>query len=58
MNSSFTFLVFTFFIFISPLSFAKSLVKLTPAPKGAKAYIISPKNGETVTSPVRVVFVL
>src|SRR5262245_58344731 len=28
----------------------------TPAPAGAKAYIISPKNGETVSSPVHVVF--
>lgn len=28
----------------------------TPAPQGAKAYIISPKDGETVSSPVRVVF--
>ena len=31
-------------------------VPRTPAPKGAKAYIISPKNGETVSSPVHVVF--
>ena len=28
----------------------------TPAPKGAEVYIISPKNGETVTSPVTVMF--
>jgi hypothetical protein len=28
----------------------------TPAPKGATAYIVSPKDGETVSSPVRVVF--
>ncbi|MGD8569037.1 MAG: DUF4399 domain-containing protein [Gammaproteobacteria bacterium] len=28
----------------------------TPAPKNAKAYIISPKNGATVTSPVVVRF--
>jgi hypothetical protein len=28
----------------------------TPAPKDAKVYIISPKQGETVSSPVRVVF--
>jgi hypothetical protein len=28
----------------------------TPAPKGAHVYIISPKDGETVTSPVKVVF--
>ena len=29
---------------------------LTPAPADAAAYIISPKDGETVQSPVRVVF--
>jgi hypothetical protein len=28
----------------------------TPSPKGAKVFIISPKNGETVTSPVTVKF--
>ena len=27
-----------------------------PAPEGANAYIISPKHGEVVTSPVKVVF--
>ncbi len=28
----------------------------TPSPKGAKVFIISPKNGETVASPVTVKF--
>ena len=28
----------------------------TPSPAGAKVYIVSPKNGETVTSPVTVKF--
>ena len=28
----------------------------TPSPKGAKVFIISPKNGETVSSPVTVKF--
>ena len=28
----------------------------TPSPKGAKVFIVSPKNGETVTSPVTVKF--
>lgn len=28
----------------------------TPAPKGAKVYIISPQDGATVSSPVKVVF--
>jgi hypothetical protein len=35
---------------------AVAQIKRTPAPKGAEAYIISPKDGETVTSPVRVQF--
>lgn len=32
------------------------LVHATPSAKGAKAYIISPSDGATVSSPVRVVF--
>jgi len=28
----------------------------TPSPQGAAVYIVSPANGETVTSPVKVVF--
>ena len=43
----------------SPMSFAKSKKDMLPtskSPKGAKAYIISPKNGETLKSPVTVVF--
>jgi len=28
----------------------------SPAPEGAKAYFISPKNGDTITGPVTVVF--
>lgn len=28
----------------------------TPAPAGAKVFIVSPKDGETVSSPVKVVF--
>ena len=28
----------------------------TPAPEGAKVYIVSPKDGETVKSPVKVIF--
>jgi hypothetical protein len=37
---------------LSPLALAQS----TPAPEGARAYIISPKAGEVVTSPVLVQF--
>lgn len=32
------------------------VMAVQPAPTGAKAYIISPKNGETVSSPVTVLF--
>lgn len=28
----------------------------TPAPQGARVYIVSPQNGATVSSPVRVIF--
>lgn len=35
---------------------AVAQIKRTPAPKGAEVYIISPKDGETVTSPVTVQF--
>lgn len=35
---------------------AVAQVKRTPAPKGAEAYFIAPKDGETVTSPVTVRF--
>ncbi|HEV2286121.1 MAG TPA: DUF4399 domain-containing protein [Steroidobacteraceae bacterium] len=37
----------------TPLAFAQ---ERTPSPPGAEAYIISPKNGATVKSPVRVQF--
>jgi len=40
-------------IALSPLFAADTLPK-TPSPKGAKVYIISPRNGATVKSPVRV----
>lgn len=35
---------------------AVAQIKRTPAPKGAEVYFISPKNGDTVTSPVTVKF--
>jgi hypothetical protein len=35
---------------------AEKLGIATPAPAGAKVYIISPKNGETVTGPFKVQF--
>lgn len=42
-------------IALSPLFAADTLPK-TPSPKGAKVYIISPRNKATVKSPVRVRF--
>ncbi|MFQ5470767.1 MAG: DUF4399 domain-containing protein [Gammaproteobacteria bacterium] len=44
--------VFTAIIGISSLSFASG----TPSAKDAMAYIISPKDGETVSSPFKVQF--
>jgi len=35
---------------------AVAQIKRTPSPAGAEAYIIAPKNGETVSSPVNVKF--
>ena len=35
---------------------AGPLVAATPAPEGARAYILSPADGDTVKSPVTVVF--
>lgn len=39
-----------------PFFFALPVLAKTKAPQGAKAYIVSPKDGETVKSPVTVVF--
>ena len=44
-------LVLSTFVFSGTASARK-----TKAPEGAKVYIVSPKNGDTVKSPVRVVF--
>jgi hypothetical protein len=44
---------------VTALALAASAVyaqERTPSPAGAEAYIISPKNGATVKSPVKVVF--
>ncbi len=35
---------------------AAAALPRTPAPAGASVFIVSPKDGETVTSPVKVVF--
>ena len=35
---------------------AAAALPRTPAPAGAKVFIVSPKDGETVSSPVKVVF--
>ena len=41
---------------ISALVSFNALARPTPAPEGAKAYIISPADGATVTSPITVQF--
>jgi len=46
-------LVIAALLLASPLAFAQ---ERTPSPPGAEVYIISPKNGATVKSPVRVQF--
>lgn len=43
-------------ILISTLLAAGSAYARTPSPEGAEVYIISPKDGATVTSPVTVKF--
>ena len=40
----------------SAQALAKIGMDVTPSPKGAKAYIIEPKEGATVSSPFKVVF--
>lgn len=43
--------------FVTTLALAfNAFAGSTPAPEGANAYIIAPKPGEVVTSPVKVVF--
>jgi len=39
-----------------PADAAAAALPRTPAPAGAKVFIVSPKDGETVSSPVKVVF--
>lgn len=41
---------------ISTLLMSTVLLAATPAPEGAEVYIISPRDGETVSSPVTVMF--
>lgn len=38
------------------LAYAANTFPVTPAPEGAEVYIISPQDGDTVTSPVTVLF--
>ena len=54
MKSIVALLIISITAFTSALG-AGALPK-TPSPKGAEAYIISPKDGDTVKSPVRVLF--
>ncbi len=45
-----------FFGLVSTLLLVNGAVARTPSPEGAEAYIISPADGEVVSSPVKVVF--
>ena len=42
--------------FTASLFCSGSLLAASPSPEGAKAYIVSPADGDTVSSPVKVVF--
>ncbi len=53
MKSTLSLLILS--LFLSPVFAADALPK-TPSPEGARVYIISPKDGATVKSPVRVRF--
>ena len=43
-------------LFVAGLALTNNVLATTAAPEAAQAYIISPQNGETVTSPVTVRF--
>lgn len=44
-------------VFVSTLAFAFNVFAGgTPAPEGAKTYIVAPRHGEVVSSPVKVIF--
>ena len=47
--------IFSLSHFVAPLSKAEKLPR-TPSAKEAQVYILSPQNGEVVSSPVKVVF--
>ena len=49
-------LVVTTLLLVVPMVFAADELKSQPAPKGAMVYIVSPKDGDVVTSPVTVIF--
>ncbi len=53
-NISWTLLILCFATTVSAKE--KAALPISKSTQGAKAYIISPKNGEVVTSPVKVVF--
>src|SRR5262245_25150838 len=47
---------FVALIAVAVAGVAVAQIKRTPSPAGAEAYIITPKDGETVSSPVTVRF--
>jgi len=46
----------TFAIAVAALLLPALALARTPAPQGARVYIVSPQNGATVSGPVKVVF--
>lgn len=55
MKKTFSFGIALVLAVISTLLIAQQMEK-TPAPEGASLYIVSPRDGDVVTSPVTVVF--
>lgn len=56
MIKSFAFSAFSAVLLATSLQIHADTLPRTSAPAGAKAYIVSPTDGATVTSPVTVVF--
>ena len=48
--------VIAFAVAVTALLIPALALARTPAPQGARVYIVSPQNGATVSSPVRVIF--
>jgi hypothetical protein len=56
MSNPYRIAVFSFVLLVAAAASAAEPIPHTPSPSGAALYIVRPKDGETVTSPVTVVF--